>query len=88
MIYKKDKYNRKQSDNYKCNTKSVDNNRAWVLEETKQACKNGIPVAIGDDEEYSLEYHKLSLVLENGAYMKDYLGDENGRIIGIGFYKL
>lgn len=87
-MYRREKHKRKHNENYKCNAKSVENNLAWVLEETKQACKNGIPVAIGDNDEYSLEYQKLSMVLENGTYMKDYIGDENGRIIGIGFYKL
>lgn len=61
----------------------------WVLEEIKQARAKGIEVMIDGVYCNNLEEEESLLVVrEEETFMKDYIGDDNGKIIGIAFDKI
>lgn len=61
----------------------------WVLEEIKQAREHGIQVTIDGIYCDSLEEEESLLVVrEEETFMQDYIGDDNGKIIGIAFDKI
>lgn len=75
----------KKNNNY---YEKFEGNEKWVMEEIVKAYENKIPITINDTDYYSIDKKELSVVLESGTYMKDYIGDEDGKIIGVGFYRL
>lgn len=60
----------------------------WISNEIDMAEKYGIPVHVQGVRYTSDESEKLYAVLENAVYMKEYLGDETGRITQINFDKV
>lgn len=62
--------------------------KIWILEEAKDAVINGLPVKING---IPYGYHNLStldeilLLKEEETYMKDYVGDDSGKIVEIAF---
>lgn len=58
---------------------------AWVMSEICQAQEAGVPVMV-DGRVYSVQDgEKLQNVMENGYYMKSYVGDSAGKIVRIDF---
>lgn len=60
----------------------------WILDEIMDASQKGIPVSINGIAYSSFEIEKASRVLEDGEYMSDYIGDEHGNIVEIGFDRI
>lgn len=60
----------------------------WISDEIDMAEKYGIPVRVEGVQISSQESEKLYKVLEDAVYMKEYLGDESGRITQINFDKV
>lgn len=73
------------SNKFKGKTKEID----WVIKEINGARENGLFVMIdGVYCENMEEVDNMLLVREEETYMKDYVGDEKGTIIGIAFDKI
>ncbi len=76
------------------NTKSKGNPKKkkaiyeWIVSEIKEAEKYGIAVNVEGVNYSSDETKELFYVLEDAVYMKEYLGDSEGRIIQINFDKI
>lgn len=61
----------------------------WVVMEISQARTNGLRVMIdGIYCDSAEEVNRMLLIREEESYMKDYMGDEKGKIIGIAFDKI
>lgn len=60
----------------------------WISDEIDMAEKYGIPVRVEGVQYSSQENEELYRVLEDAVYMKEYLGDESGRITQINFDKV
>ncbi len=60
----------------------------WISSEIDMAERYGIPVCVEGIHYSSKENDELYKVLEDGVYMKEYLGDESGRITRINFNKV
>ena len=60
----------------------------WIRGEIKEAEKYGIVVNVEGVSYSSDETRDLFCVLEDAVYMKEYLGDEEGRIIQINFDRI
>lgn len=61
----------------------------WVFNEISQAKSAGLSVMINGIYCNSLEdADHMLLIREEESYMKDYMGDEKGKIIGIAFDKV
>lgn len=60
----------------------------WIISEIKEAEKYGILVNVEGVNYSSEETAELFHVLEDAVYMKEYLGDSEGRIIQINFDKI
>ena len=60
----------------------------WISNEIDMAEKYGLPVQVQGVRYSSNDGEKLYAVLENAVYMKEYLGDESGRITQINFDKV
>ncbi len=61
----------------------------WIVDEISQAKEEGLFVVINGIYCESLEeVDHMLLIREEESYMKDYVGDENGNIIGIAFDKV
>lgn len=58
------------------------------LEEIKAAKSRGIPVSVDGILYEAYQPEELALVLEEAEYMKDYIGDDNGKIIQISYDKI
>lgn len=72
----------------KCNPKKKRAIYEWISGEIKEAEKYGIVVNVEGVSYSSDETKDLFYVLEDAVYMKEYLGDEEGRIIQINFDKI
>lgn len=58
----------------------------WIFTEINQAKRNGLFVMINGNYCDSLEeVDNMLLIREEESYMKDYMGDDKGKIIGIAF---
>ncbi len=63
--------------------------REALLREIREFLERGIEVMIDGEDYDELESpSEISVVLENGSYMKNYTGDDNGRIIAVEFNKV
>lgn len=60
----------------------------WIMGEIREAEKYGILVNVEGVNYSSDETVELFHVLEDAVYMKEYLGDSEGRIIQINFDKI
>lgn len=60
----------------------------WIISEICEAEKNGIQVNVCGIRYSSDDSQELYQVLEDAAYMEDYLSDEEGHIIQINFDKI
>lgn len=60
----------------------------WIISEIKEAEKYGIVVNVEGMAYSSDETADLAYVLEDAVYMKEYIGDTEGRIIQINFDKI
>lgn len=61
----------------------------WVFSEISQAKRRGLFVIIDGIYCESLEQvDHILLIREEESYMKDYVGDDKGKIIGIAFDKV
>ena len=60
----------------------------WISNEIDMAEKYGIPVMVQGIFYSSDDSAKLFNVLEDAVYMKEYLGDDNGRITQINFNRV
>ena len=60
----------------------------WIAGEIEMAEKYGIPVNVEGIRYSTEEGGELLQVLENAVYMKEYLGDDSGRITQINFNKV
>ncbi|MBE5928143.1 MAG: hypothetical protein E7267_02035 [Lachnospiraceae bacterium] len=74
--------------NKRCKKERVCDNYAWISDEIKYAEKNGIMVSVCGEYYSSYNVKDLMYVLEEGIYMKDYLSDNEGRIVQINFNKI
>lgn len=62
---------------------------SWVFSEINQAKKAGLAVMInGIYCNSPEEVENMLLIREEESYMKDYMGDDKGKIIGIAFDKV
>lgn len=62
---------------------------SWVFNEINQAKMAGLSVMIDGIYCNSLEdVDHMLLIREEESYMKDYMGDDKGKIIGIAFDKV
>lgn len=62
---------------------------SWVFSEINQAKMAGLSVMIDGIYCNSLEdVDHILLIREEESYMKDYMGDDKGKIIGIAFDKV
>lgn len=59
-----------------------------LLEEIKAAQQIGIKVSVNGVCYSSCQEAELSMVLESGEYMCDYIGDDCGRIIQMNYDKI
>ena len=58
---------------------------SWLVSEIREAEASGVPVSV-DGVRYSLkDTDKWKNVMENRYYMKNYEGDDNGKIVQISF---
>ncbi len=58
----------------------------WIFTEINQAKRNGLLVMIdGIYCNSQEEVNDMLLIREEESYMKDYMGDDKGKIIGIAF---
>lgn len=61
----------------------------WIFAEVNQAKRNGLFVMIdGIYCNSPEEVGSMLLIREEESYMKDYMGDDKGKIIGIAFDKV
>ena len=61
----------------------------WIFTEVNQAKRNGLFVMIdGIYCNNPEEVGNMLLIREEESYMKDYMGDDKGKIIGIAFDKV
>ena len=73
------------SRNFKSKAKEID----WIVREITDAREDGLFVVInGVYCENMEEVDNMLLIREEETYMKDYVGDEKGTIIGIAFDKI
>ena len=58
---------------------------AWRESEIREAEAWGVPVSVDGGRDYLKDTDKLKNVMENRYYMKNYEGDDNGKIVQISF---
>lgn len=58
---------------------------AWLMNEISRAEQKGVSVRVDGKHYSSDDAEHLYLVMEDGYYMKSYIGDEQGHIIQIDF---
>lgn len=59
-----------------------------MLEEIIEAKRRGISVSINGNPLSCTKTEDLLYTLEDATYMRDYIGDERGKIIHLGFDKI
>lgn len=67
--------------------KKIERRNEWIHDEIRNARHRGIRVTISEKSYADLE-KELSVVEEDGCYMKDYISDESGNIVQINFERV
>jgi hypothetical protein len=63
-------------------------NNVTILEEIKEAKRRGISISVNGIPYQWNQKEELLIVLEEATYMKDYIGDESGKIVQIRYDRI